>query len=407
MEGIETVDELGVEDARELTYEMDATITPELAKELAPLAGEAPAHKAVCMVDGCPAEVVYKLTASGAGFMVLERRGMDLDATLGMGAGGRPICPISDHGEMTLADETIPAADAFAQVAQKLDAPVQGDLPGIIRAFNYQGCYLELEEKAAEVDALHDEYIDAKEVAADAKKAWDKAAELYTKMALEFRRRRQSKGDDSPSLAEPPSRALACVWNKAHPDEACPFCDTTLSIAQRGAIVRVLGEEILPTEANGHADQVLTYRTNLDVAETIDALADLIANVPAAVVAEWTPEQRAEARAWATAAGEATDVESEPPFPPALGLPHIAAAVPDGAKVQTCETCGGVVMQLNELNSAFMAGDFVRLDCAGTDVEGHRYPDTAKPKKAARPKAEKPEKPAKKKAASKKTKGGR
>jgi hypothetical protein len=242
-----------------------------------------PVHLAKCAE--CATAVKFRPNVTGTGFFLVDA---DPDVTFGVGEHGRPVCP-NGHGEMAIADDQLkPVAEAFADAQTMLlaaeadargGAPVQGDLPGIIPPFNYQGCYLELEAKAAEVDALHDEYIDAKEVAADAKKAWDKAAELYTKMALEFRRRRQSKGDDSPSLAEPTSRALACTWDKAHPDEACPFCDTTLTIEQRAAIVRVIGEEILPTEANGHADQVVTYRTKLDVAETVDALAGLVYDV--------------------------------------------------------------------------------------------------------------------------------
>jgi hypothetical protein len=281
---------------------------------------------------------------------------------------------------------------------------VQGDLPGIIPPFNYQGCYLELEAKAAEVDALHDEYIDAKEVAADAKKAWDKAAELYTKMALEFRRRRQSKGDDSPSLAEPTSRALACTWDKAHPDEACPFCDTTLTIEQRAAIVRVIGEEILPTEANGHADQVVTYRTKLDVAETVDALAGLVYDVPTATVAEWSPEDRATVRAWL--ANPDGTFENRPAI---LGCPHLAEKAGAEATVQACASCGAVLRTWQEGDGSIVwlrAGALVRTDCPGVEDEGHRYPErTPKAKRsrksAAEPEAEAEAKPAKKRASKK------
>jgi rubrerythrin len=392
-----------VADAIVLTWQAldgDATALDALEPQTA---DAAPVHKAVCMVDGCQIGVVYKLTGSGTGFIVLERNGTQLDATFGAGSGGRPICPIDGHGEMTLADETIPAAEAFAQVAEKLDGPVQRALPGVFPVFNYAGAFNEIVQQAKRVERLNSEYDDAKKEASEAKKNLDKGAELLMRMTLQFEQRRREKPESAgASLAAP--RVLKCIWDQQHPDEACPFCDTSISIEQRAEIVRVLGEEILPTEANGHADQVLAYRTKLDIEATLHAIDGVLHDVPTATVADWSAEQRAVLRDWAEAVLKAESVDSEPPFPSTLGLPHIAAAVPDGAKVQACETCGSVIRQLDVPTDALNAGDFVRLDCAGTDVEGHRYPDTAKPKKAARPKAEKPEKPAKKKAASKKAK---
>lgn len=356
-----------------------------------------PVHRAVCMVDGCTAAVTYRPTASGGGIFVLGRAGMDSDASIGMGPNGRPVCPVDGHGEMTLADETIPAADAFAQVTEKLDKPVQGDLPGILPQFNYQGCYLELEAKAAEVDALHDDYVRAKEEAADAKKAWDKAAELYTKMALEFRRRRQAKGDDNaPTTAAP--AAIKCVWDQAHQDDACPLCDMSISIEQRAEIVRILGAEILPVHANSHADQVVEYRTRVDVMATANALHEVVYDVHLATIAEWTPQQRAEVRAWA---------ENETTFedlPAVLGRPHIAG--PAGEQAQCCTECGVVLRTYDDIADALPAGARVRTNCTGAQAEPeHHYPDTSKPKKArSRAKAES-DVTTKKRA--KKSKGGR
>lgn len=85
----------------------------------------------------------------------------------------------------------VPVAEAFEQVAEQITE--QQSLPGIIPPFNFERCYLELEEKAAEVDALHREYEDAAREARDAKKAWDKAAEIFTAMALRFRQARREK----------------------------------------------------------------------------------------------------------------------------------------------------------------------------------------------------------------------
>jgi hypothetical protein len=346
---------------------------------------EPPTHRVVCMAEGCGAAVTYRPTILGGGFFVLERVGMDLEASLGIGLNGRPICPVEGHGEMTLADEQLPAVEAFAQVAEKLDAPVQGDLPGVFPAFNYQGCYLELEEKAAEVNALHEEYLEAKEAATDAKKAWDKAAELYTKMALEFRRRRQAKGDLGPTQADPPARALVCVWDKAHPDEACPLCQGMTkpeSIEDWNEIANFFGEEILPKDAQGHIDQALRYKTMLDIHATLSALDEVVYGITESVVYGWSPEDRREVRDWADAGANRAEI------PTVLGCPHVAAEVDDGAKVQACATCGGVLKQLDADDETYPAAALVRTDCAGPEQDGHRYPERTKKQPRARAKTD-------------------
>jgi hypothetical protein len=370
-----------------------------LALDVIEAQDEAPAHKAVCMVDGCPAEVLYTLTASGSGFVVIGRRGMDLDATLGIGADGRPICPIDEaHGEMTLADETIPAADAFAQVADKLKGAQQVALPGVFPAFNYAGAFNEIVEQAKRVEWLNSEYDEAKKAASEAKKDLDKGAELLMRMTLQFEQRRREKPEsDGATCAAPTSRALLCMWDQQHPDEACPFCDPALTIEQRAEIVRVLGEEILPMEANGHADQVVTYRTKLDVAETVDALAGFVYDVHPATIAEWSPEERAAVRTWL--ADPDGTFETRPAI---LGRPHLALRVDDAALVQTCSACGAVLRMLDDgATEALPAGAMVRTDCAGTEAEGHRYPEPATAQAKQGRKAPQPKKAAKKRAAKK------
>jgi hypothetical protein len=419
MQEVETTDALLedpgdlAEPVPELTYEYDtpehtsATITPDLAAELAPLADDAPTHKAVCMVDGCPAEVVYRTSASGAAFILLERRGMDLDATLGMGSGGRPICPIDGHGEMTVADETIPVGDAFAQVAEKLNGAQQVALPGVFPAFNYAGAFNEIVDQAKLVERLNDEYDDAKKEASEAKKNLDKGAELLMRMTLQFEQRRREKPEpDGPSLAAP--RVITCVWDQAHPDDACPLCDTSISVEQRAEIVRVIGAEILPTHANAHADQVVIYRTKLDVAETVDALAGTLHDVHVATVAEWTPEQRAAVRAWVTAVAEATDIVSEPVFPAELGRPHRAAVVPNGDQAQRCVSCSETIKTFDDKAEAYEPLARVGLDCAGEERDEHRYPERMLKAKRARRTVEAEPAPVKKVAKKpSKKKGGR
>jgi hypothetical protein len=133
-----------------------------LALDVIDAKDDPPTHRAVCMVDRCAIDVTYRLTSSGGGFIVLSVTGTDLDTTFGMGTGGRPICPVDGHGEMTLADETIPAADAFAQVADKLKGAQQVALPGVFPAFNYAGAFNEIVEQAKRVEWLNSEYDEAR-----------------------------------------------------------------------------------------------------------------------------------------------------------------------------------------------------------------------------------------------------
>lgn len=354
--------------------------TPEPEPEtddLAPEPEEDPVHLAKCAE--CAEAVTFRPNVTGTGFFLVDA---DPDASFGVGPHGRPMCR-NGHGEMAIADDQLkPVPEAFADaqamlLAAEADAagkPVQGDLPGILPAFNYQGCYLELEEKAAEVNALHEEYLEAKEAATDAKKAWDKAAELYTKMALEFRRRRQAKGDtgDAPTQADPPTRALACVWDKAHPDDACPICASSFSAVS--ALTTLLGAEIAPPDSQAHADQVVEYRTRIDVAETADALDGLLYDVHDATIAAWTPEERAAVRAWAT--GESSWQE----LPAVLGRPHIASQ--PGEHAQACTECGAVLRTWNEGDGSIVwlaSGARVNMDCLGAQPEPeHHYPEKKK-----------------------------
>lgn len=361
---------------------------------------ERPTHRAVCMVDGCPCAVTYRSTASGGGFVVVTREGIDLETSIGIGPGGRPICPLGDHGEMTLADETIPAAQAIGQVAEKLTTPVQRELPGVRPPFNWAGAGQDMAGQAVRVQALKVVYDDAADKAKKAKKAWDDAEELLTKMGVKYAELARAKGDDTPTTAAP--AALRCVWNQRHPGDECPLCAAT-EIEDRHAIIRLLGAELLPIYANGHADQVVDYRERLDVQQTRDALDGIVYGLKLTDIVAMSPETRAAFRAWVDAGAPIEE------FPENAGRPHLTAAIGEDAKVQTCRACGVVLKTFDDAAEALPALNLFGLDCTGTEAEGHRYPDTSK--KRARRKADadspKADKPAKAKKTSGKKKGGR
>src|SRR5436190_20327908 len=87
---------------------------------------ERPTHLARCAfpLDGdgpCGVEVTFRLTASGAGLMVLAVAGAPIDQAFGIGPNAMPLCP-HGHGEMQLADEALPAAAAVKAALELQDA---------------------------------------------------------------------------------------------------------------------------------------------------------------------------------------------------------------------------------------------------------------------------------------------
>lgn len=332
-----------------------------------------PTHLAKCAE--CAHAVQYRPSASGSGFVLVDP---PPDATYGVGEHGRPICP-NGHGEMAVADDQFkPAADAFAEAAQHLEDAQQASLPGVFPAFNYVGAFGEIVDQARLVETLKSDYDDAKQEAADAKKNLDKASELLMRMTLEFERRRREKAaePDAPSFAAP--SAIKCVWDQQHPEDPCDLC------ALGNGQAFFAGLTIAPIYAQAHADQVIEYRTKLDVQATLDALDGHVYDVSADTAAAWSPEDRAAVRAWAS--------NDDAPFsdmPAILGRPHIAAvASGEDAMVQACAECGAVLRTWNESDGSIVwlpTCARVRTDCPGAQPEpAHHYPAKRKPRAKAK-----------------------
>lgn len=333
-----------------------------------------PIHQARCMAPECGVAVRYQPTVSGAGFTLPDGG----EQVFGVGEQGRPVCP-NGHGEMAIADDQLPnTAEAFALAQEKLAAAAghaeQQRLPGVVMPFNFQGAYLELEDKAVEVDRLHADYKAIAEEARDAKKAWEKAAELHVKMAIECRRRRRAKeGEPSEDLLdaserEPATNLVRCKWEEQHPDESCPLCS-------EGTVPDC------PRDSIGHVDEIeklLETRTVMDVRE---ALEDGGVFITESVARGWTAEQRAEVLVWATPLISMSDgerVEALAKCPPALGTGHHAADAADGAREQVCQVCGAVLIALEPGQMAgvdtYTAGSIVGVDCPGkAKADGQHY----------------------------------
>jgi hypothetical protein len=340
-------------------------------------ATERPIHEARCRE--CGGGVAYYLTESGNGIIVRDTRGYGMDQSFGISGNSIPICPIDGHGEMELSDEQLPAEEAFALAQEKLAAAAghaqQPSLPGVVMPFNFQGAYLELEEKAVEVDRLHAEYKAAAEEAKDAKKAWDKAAELYTRMALELRRRRKAKeGEPASDLLDASEREqtnlVACLFEQRNQGQACPICRS---------------DDLKPEAARdseAHLEEVAEVLDVRSATEVSDALEFIDILVPILTIRGWDQEQRAAVLEWAT---HGDSSQPRPERPKVLGTGHVASKPVDG-EPQACTQCDAVLTAVPEDGSDpnyYGEGLIVGVDCAGrAKTDGQRYPKRGRRKKA-------------------------
>lgn len=312
-------------------------------------------HRAICAQ--CRQGVTFKPTASGSGFIVIGHTYSDVE-TFGIGPSGYPMCP--EHGEMTLADETLPVADAFAKVNGEL---LQQSLPGVFPAFNYQGAWEDVVAKVKERDRLKVEEDDAHEEYKEAKKAREKCDEVINKMITEYERRRREKQSPAPSEDSP--NLVRCYWEQIHVGETCPVCTSdTLSIEPRfGA-----------SESEQHAAEVSAYIVESQIQRTIDLLQGLDFIVVRETVLDWTTDDLADVQQWADAAAGKELRERFQDLPKALGRPHVIAGwirseeAPGDTYVE-CEECGARLFSHKTGDGEdlphYPAGTRIGTDCTG------------------------------------------
>jgi hypothetical protein len=254
---------------------------------------------------------------------------------------------------------------------------------------------MELEQQAVIVEARQKDYEDDARVAKDSKKAWDEAEEKFTKMALEFRRRRQAKDDpiDAPDTAARSPRLVKCTWEAKHADERCPLCNEDEPISPM-VLEEIYGniDKLPPADAEAHVDKVDLFLIRLEVRETLEALEAIDTFIPDRVITDWTSEER---KAVTLYADQQLDLKNglEPMVesdrldrPTVLGRPHIPARV-DADGVQVCTIC--TVRIPREANDdPYRESDLVGVDCAGKAPKAtgpdHHYPDTGKKKAPAK-----------------------
>lgn len=170
-----------------------------------------PVHVVRC--TDCPAGVRYQALPSRSGFTVLERYGVDPDQTFGIGTRGQPICPFG-HGEMTLADEQLPAAEAITQVAEQVNgtaAPTQAQLFDMAQPFNFEGAWMDIELKNGVVAELARVNEDDAARAKRSRKALEEAQTLLSRMIETYHERRVTKAREAQARAERAARAEPTV----------------------------------------------------------------------------------------------------------------------------------------------------------------------------------------------------
>lgn len=346
----------------EVELATEGDITQAVVEAAAQALDELPIHVARCA--SCQAGVKYRMTTTGVGIVVLERYGMQLEESIGLGESAMPLCPFG-HGEMRGEDETIPASEAITRVAEQLAE--QQPLPGVVLPFNYEGAYLELAEKAQEVDRLKRESDDAATEAREAKKRWDKAAQLYTTMALEFeRRRRQKAGEPATDLldaSERPEtpRLVKCLFEERHADTPCPLC----------AGGSLPGIETAVRDSEKHIEQAMEYilRENADAISS--ALDDIGIVFSPRDVLQLDVEARTQLGDWLEDAVAHPEERSRwmEAKPAAFKTSHVAGSViantDDGTTRQECRTCGDTLLVLGEDDEPCAPGTLYGADCRG------------------------------------------
>ncbi len=335
-----------------------------------------PVHLAKC--SECASAVRFRPNVTGTGFFLVDEAP---DVTFGIGPNGRPVCP-NGHGEMSIADDKIPAADAFSEVAAMQGAQ-QRSLPGVFPPFNFEGAFKEIVEQAQRVENLDSEYDAAKAEASEAKKALDKGAELLMRMTLEFERRRKEKPDVETA---PPADRQPCTWEAKHPTlRACPIC-TGLTAA--AVIERLIGSDVPPADAAAHAESVDTLLFGLELDELEDTLGGVDLVITRDEIGSWAEDDRAAVLTWAVKSIEhASGVPdiTVPERPAILGKPHIPSQLVPGEH-QVCAMCEVVIRPASEIEAygPYKLTDLVGVDCAGKVPKvGHHYPKSSKKKPAA------------------------
>lgn len=346
----------------------------------------APVHRVMCTSPSCPCGATYRANSTGTGFIVLERSGMDIDATLGVGPNARPECP-RGHGEMALADEQLPVGEAFSQVNERIEEARR--LPFPSPPFNYEGALHSIFAKRREIAKLDKRVNDRKEKLTEAKDERDQQVETIGKMIDEFERAEKDRNDE---IERRTKRAESgepepCTFTAKHGTE-CTLCAAVPDI-----VLQMLGREPAAKDAAAHVDDVERFNAEIEIEITVDALREAGIIVTADQVRPWTITEQTIVRDWATASYDHQQGREVvvPARPVILGTAHIAGAGRND-EAQACTLCGqvliagGVLIATGEFPNYITEGALVGVDCPGANAAEHHY--SAKKKTGRRKKGE-------------------
>lgn len=355
----------------------DETPIDAIVTELATSEGTAtltliPTHRVMCTSPSCPCGATYRANATGTGFIVLERSGMDIDATLGVGPNARPECP-RGHGEMALADEQLPVGEAFSQVIERQEEARR--LPFPSPPFNYEGALHAIFAKRREIAKLDKRVNDRKEKLTEAKDERDQQVETIGKMIDEFERAEKDRNDE---IERRTKRAESgepepCTFTAKHGTE-CPMCAAVPDV-----VLQMLGREPAVRDAVAHVDDVERFNAEIEIEITVDALREAGIVVNGDNVRPWTITEQTLVRDWATASYDKQQGREVvvPARPAILGTAHIAGVGRnDGA--QSCRVCGQVLIAGGEFPNYITEGALVGVDCPGATAAEHHYPEKKK-----------------------------
>lgn len=355
---------------------------------------DAPLHTAVC--TSCQGRVTFRSSASGGGFSLVDRDGYPVDAVFGIGRTGLPICTRctpNGHEEMQLADEQglVPARDAITRVAAQTngDAPTQAQLFELAKPFNFEGAWLEIEEKQHDIDGLIAEHEHDAAQAKRSKKALDEAQAALGRLVNTFRARRLQKEREqierqdrqavTPAAPEPATAVAppepvpaTCAYARAH-DTPCPVCTSSLPALVLAALESCPTTAFTDRTSGAHriAAEEVADLGDFD-AETLEsylASAEVVAQALEfgswfamwEVVETWPPDRRAAAIAWLERGAPAET------RPEGIGQPHRAGARGDGG--QHCADCGARLLDFGAEGSSlsYPEGSLVGVNCPGAE----------------------------------------
>jgi hypothetical protein len=337
---------------------------------------ERPMHGAVC--DECKHTVAFRMTASGGGFMVINHGYEDHEVSFGVGPNGGPMCPLG-HGEMTVADDRLPASEAIGQVA---DAVAQR-IPFANPAFNDENALEAIFAKNHEFEGFEKVYLDLKEKTKRAKDDMDECAVEQKKLIQHFEQAKAERQAENERRAaavargeDPDAPLEKCRFEQLHPGVPCPQCSDPI---RRAAMTVAPGSE----EHGVEAHRVLH---DIECARTVAQLASVAIFVNLVELNAMSLEDLATVQAWA---GDAADHPEERErwmgdgLPKGLGRPHVAGEPVGEGQQQTCTACGGFIGL--EDGPVFPAGALVGTNCEGkAKSTGQRYPKRGSKKGARR-----------------------